>query len=116
MKRMVMARLNWYLQTQQLVTPEQAGFRPKLSRSHQLIKFNHSVKEAFNNKESILAVFVDFQGAYDKVWHSKLTRKLQKMEVTSKMLHWIKSFISQRWIATKYHWTEEYHLLGYDAL
>jgi hypothetical protein len=101
MERMVMARLNWYLETQQLLTPEQEGFRPKLSTSHQLKKFTQSVKEAFNNKESILAVFVDFQGAYDKVCRSKLTWKLQKMGVASKMLHWIKSFISQRWIATK---------------
>jgi hypothetical protein len=40
MERMVMARLNWYLETQ-LLTLEQAGFRPKLSTSHQLIKFTH---------------------------------------------------------------------------
>jgi hypothetical protein len=99
---MVMARLNWYLETQ-LLTPEQAGFRPKLSRSHQLKKFTQSVKEAFNNKESVPAVFVVFQGAYDKVWCSKLIWKLKKMRVTSKMLHWIKSFISQRWTATKYN-------------
>jgi hypothetical protein len=101
MERMVMAR--WYLETRQLRTPKQAGFRPELSKSHQMIKFTQSVKEAFNNKESILAVFVDFQGAYDKVWHSKLIWKLQKVGVASKMLHWIKSLTSQRWIATKYN-------------
>jgi hypothetical protein len=81
MERMVMGRRNWYLETQ-LLTPKQAGFRPKLSISHQLIKFTQSVKEAFNNKESVLAVFVDFKGAYHKVRHSKLTWKLQKMGVT----------------------------------
>jgi hypothetical protein len=102
MERMVMARRNWYLETQ-LLTPEQAGFRPKLSISHQLIKFTQCVKEAFNNKESILAVFVDFQEAYHKVWFSKLIWKLQKMGVTGKMLHWIKSIISHIWIATKYN-------------
>jgi hypothetical protein len=75
MERMVMARLNWYLETQQPPTPKEASFRPKHSTSHQLIKFTQSVKEAFNNKESVLAVFVDFQRAYDKVWRSKLIWK-----------------------------------------
>jgi hypothetical protein len=103
MERVAMARLNCYLETQQLLTPEQASFRPKHSTSHQLIKFTQSVKEAFNTKESMLAVFVGFQGAYDKVWHSKFIWKLQKMGVASKMLPWIKSFTSQRWIATKYN-------------
>jgi hypothetical protein len=96
MERMVMARLNWYLETQQLLALQQVGFRPKISTNHQLIKFTPSVKEAFNNKVSIPAVFVDIQGSYDKVWLSKLIWKLQIMGVTSKMLHWVKSFISQR--------------------
>ena len=49
-----------------------------------------------------LAVFVDLKGAYDQVWRTKLIWKLQQLGVNSRMIQWFKSFLSQRWIATKH--------------
>mgnify|MGYP000415626391 CR=1 FL=1 len=103
MERMVMARLNWFLESQELLTVEQAGFRPNLSTAYQLTKFTQDIKESFNNKESILALFIDFQNAYDKVWRNKLIWKLQNLGIKDNMLRWCKSFITQRWISTEHN-------------
>ena len=69
-ERMILARLNWYLENQNLLTEEQAGFRPHRSTTYQLTKLTQGVKRAFNQQESVLAVFIDFSGAYDTIWRA----------------------------------------------
>ena len=100
---MIVARLNWYLEKQNLIAKEQAGFRPNRSTSHQITYITQEIKNAFNKSESVLAVFVDLKGAYDTVWRTKLICKLKDMNVKDNMLEWFKKFLSQRWIATKYN-------------
>ena len=64
-ERIILARLNWYLQNQNLLTEEQAGFQQNRSTTYQLTKLTQEIKRAFNQKECVLAVFVDFSGTYD---------------------------------------------------
>ena len=66
------------------------------------MKFIQVVKEMFNQKESVLAVFVDFKAAYDTVWRNKLFLKLNKMKVKGNMLQWLIKFVSQRWPTVRY--------------
>lgn len=101
-ERMVMARLNWFMEKQHTLKEEQAGFRKNRSTAYQLTKLTHSIKTAFNKNESALAIFVDFKGAYDTVWRNKLLYKLQQMDIKGKMLSWFKRFLSDRRTAVKY--------------
>ena len=71
-------RLNWYLETKNILAEEQAGFRQGRSTAQQTLRFTQAVKEAFNNKGSILAIFIDFKGAYDNVWKNKLLHNLDE--------------------------------------
>jgi len=44
-ERMILARLNWYLENQKLLTEEQAGFRRNRSTTYQLTKLTQGIKK-----------------------------------------------------------------------
>jgi hypothetical protein len=62
------------------------------------------VKQGFNPspQKSTLAVFVDFKGAYDTVWRSKLMSKLKMYRVRGNMLGWFGRFLAQRWVKVRW--------------
>ena len=101
-ERMILARLNWYLENQNLLTKEQAGFQQNRSTTYQLTKLTQGIKRAFNQQESVLAVFVDFSGAYDHIWRAKLIEKLKNLNTEGNMLVWFSRFLDQRWTKVKY--------------
>ena len=74
MERMISARLNWYFEKQNTITSNQAGFRKHHSTTQQTLLMSQHIKDAFKNDETVLAVFIDFKGAYDCVAY-ETTRK-----------------------------------------
>ena len=95
---MILARHNWYLENQNLLTEEQAGFRKNRSTAYKLTKLTQEIKRAFNQLESVLAVFVDFSGAYDSIWRAKL----KNMNSEGNKLAWFSRFLDQRWTKVTY--------------
>ncbi|GFX07848.1 hypothetical protein TNCV_4161171 [Trichonephila clavipes] len=67
MERMITSRLDWYLETNNLLTSSQAGFRKCQSTNQQVVFLGQSIRDAFDQKHSALALFVDFEAAFDKV-------------------------------------------------
>lgn len=101
MERMINARLNWYLETQDILCKEQAGFRKNQSTTQQILKFSQEVKDGLDENKATLAVFVDFKNAYDLVWRAGVLDKLRLSGVRGRMLKWIYMFINQRLCTTK---------------
>lgn len=101
-ERMILARLNWYLENQNLLTEEQAGSRQNRSTTYQLTKLMQGIRRAFNQQERVLAVFVDFSGAYDSIWRAKLNEKLKNMNTEGNMLAWFSRFLEQKLTKVKY--------------
>jgi len=85
-ERTILAQLIWYLENQNLLAEEQAGFRQNRSTTYQLTKLTKGIKRAFKQQESVLAVFVDFSGAYDSIWRAKCIEKLKNMNIEGNML------------------------------
>jgi len=69
---------------------------------YQLTKLTQEIKRAFNQQESVLAVFVDFNGASDSIWRAKLIEKLKNMNTEGNMLAWFSRFLDQRWTKVKH--------------
>ncbi|GFT91162.1 probable RNA-directed DNA polymerase from transposon X-element [Trichonephila clavipes] len=61
-----------------------------------------SIKDALDQRHSALALYVDFEAAFDKVWRLKCIQKLQTLGVCNNMLTWIRNFISQRFSAVRF--------------
>ncbi|GFT48728.1 probable RNA-directed DNA polymerase from transposon BS [Trichonephila clavipes] len=102
MERMITSGLDWYLKTNNLLTSSQAGFRKCQSTNQQVVFLGQSIKDALDQRHSALALFVDFEAAFDKVWRLKCIQKLQTLGVCNNMLMWIRNFISQRFSAVRF--------------
>ncbi|GFU45968.1 probable RNA-directed DNA polymerase from transposon BS [Trichonephila clavipes] len=102
MERMITSRLDWYLETNNLLTSSQAGFRKCQSTNQQVVFLGQSIKDALDQRHSALALFVDFEAAFDKVWRLKCIQKFQTLGVCNNMLMWIRNFISQRFSAVRF--------------
>ncbi|GFT78441.1 putative RNA-directed DNA polymerase from transposon BS [Trichonephila clavipes] len=49
-EKVILARLNDHLERENILIPEQHGFRPRLSTSHQLLRVVEFIKEGNNKK------------------------------------------------------------------
>ncbi|GFT05544.1 uncharacterized protein LOC103524116 [Trichonephila clavipes] len=66
MERMITSRLDWYLETNNLLNSSQAGFRKCQSTNQQVVFLGQSIKDTLDQRHSALALFVDFEAAFDK--------------------------------------------------
>ena len=65
---MINERLNWWLEHNNIITPCQAGFRSNYTTEDQLIRLTQKIQNGFQMNKDTIAVFVDLEKAYDKVW------------------------------------------------
>ena len=100
---MVNRRLYWWLETNALISQTQAGFRRQCRTEDQLFRFTQKVLDGFQEGKQTSAVFIDLQQAYDGVWRTGLFQKMQNMGIKSNIYFWIKSFLTDRLIQTRFN-------------
>ena len=98
--RMINERLNWWLEHNNIITPCQAGIRSNYTTEDQLIRLTQKIQNGFQMNKDTIAVFVDLEKAYDKVWRQGLFIKTRDAGINSNMYRWINNFITDRTIAT----------------
>ena len=77
-EKIVGSRLTAFLDTNNLISKAQYGFRKKHSTIHPLIHFIDHVSTALDKKEHTLAIFCDLRKAFDTVNHQILISKLHQ--------------------------------------
>ena len=100
-ERMVNRRLTWHLESSNMLSCYQSGFRKGMTTMDQLIRLTQSILDGYQRKEHTLGVFLDFQKAYDKVWRSGLLVKMMKLGIRGSLYRWVKNFLSERTIMTR---------------
>ena len=95
-EKLMFSRLYKYLEAQNLIYELQFGFRAKHSTNHALIAITQKIKEAINNNETAIGIFVDFEKAFDTVNHEILLSKLSHYGVNGTAQSWFRSYLSQR--------------------
>ena len=112
MERIINTRLNWLLETNNIIANEHAGFRIHRSPSEHIAKFSQFIKHALDNKRILTAVFIDFKSTYDSVWKENLLLKLVRSGIRSNLLQWLESFISHTACKVRYgEYYSRYHIL-----
>ena len=81
MERMVNTRLTWHLENKNILIEEQAGFRKGKCTEDQITLISQSIEDGFQEKKNTVAVWVDMEKAFDRVWKKGLSYKLQKYGV-----------------------------------
>ena len=95
-EKIVNERLKWYLETENLLAPEQAGFRQFRSTEDQATYLSQEIEYAFQKQKLVLVSWIDLQKAFDKVWMEGLLVKLLRNGIASNMFNWIKSYLYNR--------------------
>ena len=95
-KKLIFDCIYEHLTDNQLITPNQSGFRPGDSTINQLLYITHSIHTAFEEYPSCetRAVFLDISKAFDKVWHEGLIFKLKSNGISGPLLVLIDSYLS----------------------
>ena len=85
-----------YLMEKNIITEHQFGFLPGRSTTHQLLHVTELWLQAHSKRERVLAAFMDFQKAFDKVWHPGLLFKLGNCGLQPHAIRWLGNYLTDR--------------------
>ena len=98
-ERIILSRLLFFLESNSILSPRQAGFRPGRSTLDQILCCSQSISDGFNKprpgSRTILST-IDFSKAFDSVWHPALFHKLILSGLPPCFARWTQSFLSDR--------------------
>ena len=75
-----------------LISPNQFGFKPGDSSINQLLFITHEVYNSFDERLEVRSFFLDNSKAFDKVWHKVLFLKLSQNGISRDLLDLLSSF------------------------
>ncbi|KAM7291035.1 hypothetical protein ISCGN_027610 [Ixodes scapularis] len=92
---MLNARLQWWLESNQLLSPSQYGFRPGLSTQDVMSRLQHDTLSTSSPHLRIVAG-VDVRKAFDSVPHSSVLSMAQQLGITGRAYNFIAAFLEDR--------------------
>ena len=97
-EKIIFNRIYNFLLQEELINPNQSGFRPSDSCVYQLIAITQKIFEAFDCNPSleVRSVFVDISKAFDKVWHEGMLYKLKSMGISGELYYLLENYLSNR--------------------
>ena len=101
LERMINVRLVWYLETNNLISPVQSGFRSERSTNDNLVRLETFIRDAFVKKEHVVAAFFDLEKAYDTTWKYGILRDLHELGVKGRLANFSESFLAERSIQVR---------------
>jgi hypothetical protein len=54
------------------------------------------VEDAWNQKQTVLALLLDVKGAFDRVSKQRLLRRILEVSITGNIVRWVDSFLLDR--------------------
>ncbi|KAJ8946480.1 hypothetical protein NQ317_003951 [Molorchus minor] len=97
-ERLIRNRLEHWLEYNKLLPPSQFGFRRGCSTQESVGNLVTDIQLAFTKNNSISAIFIDIQGAYDNVNINLLTSKMKKIGIPSVLIKNVYELYKNRYI------------------
>ena len=79
-----------------LLAPNQSGFKPGDSCINQLLSITHEIYSSFDDGFEVRSVLSDISKAFDKVWHEGIKFKLQQNGTSGDLLNILSDFLRNR--------------------
>jgi hypothetical protein len=89
-------RKHWFLEHNGFLHNSQSGFRRNRSVIDHILRLQDQINKALKNKYHTLGVVLDFEKAFDLIWHNGLYIKLKNIGINGKLFEWIKDFSTNR--------------------
>lgn len=85
-----------YFESNDILCPNQMGFRKGRSTTGAIYKLVTDLNLAYNNNEYSLAASIDFSKAFDSIRPDILLNKLKIYGIDQNMLNWLKNYFTDR--------------------
>ena len=95
-ERIILKRLQNFLEENKILIKEQSGFRKKRGTKDNIVYMLQRITEAFNSNQKVCSIYFDIEAAFDKVWHLGLMKKLIEIKLPTYLLLWIDNFLKNR--------------------
>ena len=96
LEKIICTRLTNFLESNNIISKSQFGFRAGHSTVHPMVKFMNFVSNALNKKQHSIAIFCDLRKAFDTCNHQILFKKMRKIGIRGTTLEWFRSYLSNR--------------------
>ena len=93
LEKLVASHISSFINSKNLLSDHQFGFRTGSSCTSQLIHIFHSWASALDSGKLTDVVFLDFAKAFDSVSHKHLLAKLQLFGIKGNILLWLSDFL-----------------------
>ena len=96
MEKLVNKRLIWFLEKNDILSCNQAGFRKNRSTVDQLVRLQTFVSSALLKQEHITAIFFDLEKAFDTTWKHGILKDLHSYGLRGNLPKFVKQFLNNR--------------------
>ena len=100
MEKIIKTKLTQYVETNNIINDEHAGFRAKKGTNDKLFQLTQIATQAKNRKQACASVYMDVEKTFDKVWHNGLLHTMDQHNIPHIFQRFISSFLSNRHIQT----------------
>ena len=97
LEKVIHCRLSEHLEINNILCPNQFGFRKGFSTYMPLLLLQDKVMKAFESNNISCAIYLDLKKAFDTVDHKILLQKLKAYGITDMFLSIIESYLSSRY-------------------
>ena len=94
LEKVMYARLNSFLEMNDILLGNQFGFRRSHSSYMALMIMVNEITRSLDNGEHVVGIFLDFSKAFDTVNHTVLLQKLYHYGIRGNALEWFESYLS----------------------
>ena len=96
LEKIIHQRLYDFLNCNNLLIPNQFGFRKSHSTDHAIIQLYDKIINSFSKKEHAISIFMDLSKAFDTIDHKILICKLSHYGIRGTVLSWFKDYLNNR--------------------
>ena len=96
MERMIQRRLEWFVESNQILAAQQSGFRKDKSTMDVLLQLEHNIRKAMQEGQHLLVVYIDLTSAFDKASLQGLLYKLAEVGLRGRILAWLEAYLTNR--------------------
>lgn len=101
LEKIIYNQLLDYLNTNNILIPNQSGFRPKHSCESSLQLTVTKWKKSIDQGEYVIAVFLDLKRAFETIDRIILLNKMKSIGIDGNVLSWFNNYLSNRMQITK---------------
>ena len=70
MEKLIKQRLHFFIESDDILSPSQAGFRQRLSTPDQLVRLETCITNSMARTQTCIVIFFELKEAYDQVWYN----------------------------------------------